>query len=403
MKKTLQEALKAIEEKVFPIENTEIRKTKDCLGYLAGEDIHCPIDIPSFDRSAFDGYAVALKNDISKEENIPQTFLIKDASYAGDHPEEKLYPGEAYRTATGAMLPPGADFIIRSEDSHAEGNQLTVNKPLSPKAHIMTRGEDVEKGEVLIEKGEYLDSYLLSILHSAGVGQVRVYRKPKILIFTTGNELVNDDAELKPGQIYNSNIPFLLYRLREWGYDADDVGIVPDVKKDIQKLLESKKKEYDLIITSGGMSIGDRDFMPSLMLELEGNVAFHGLHLKPGQRMALFRLGATDVLSLAGNPFAFVVGVEILLRHVLLAITKNKRLEPKSTTLTLDSEVKNKGESLQVIRGKIQNGRFLPSKKQLSSVMSEFRNTNGFFLLQPRITYQAGENIQVYPFRSQDI
>jgi len=307
------EAWRRIAEAARPLP-AEIRPLREAVGRIAAEPIRSPLDMPGFDRSAMDGYAV-------RAADTGGALRVVGAVAAGESSALAVGPGEAAGITTGAALPPGADSVLRVEDAEEAGEGLIrAAAPLTHGTSVRYRGEDVRAGDVLLEAGETVTIQKLSVLAAAGVAGVTVRRPARVHLLTTGDELVPAGVELAPGQIYDSNGPVLAELARRCGAEVIDHGAAPDVPEEIAASVRPALAEGDVLLISGGVSMGEHDHVKPVLSAEGVEELFWRVRLKPGKPVFCGTLGETFVFGLPGNPLSVVVCflafVEPLLRRM---------------------------------------------------------------------------------------
>ncbi|CAA9521988.1 MAG: Molybdopterin molybdenumtransferase [uncultured Solirubrobacteraceae bacterium] len=284
---------------------SEIRPLRDAIGRIGAEPVRSPLDLPGFDRSAMDGYAVRAADTAP---GSPPLRLV-GAVAAGEDASVSVGPGEAAGITTGAALPPGADAVLRSELAALddEGHHVTPAEPLSEGRFVRFRGEDVRAGDVLLEAGAPITLGRLSVLASAGVNGVTVRRPARVHLLTTGDELVPAGAPLGPGQIHDSNGPVLAELARRAGAEVVDHGAAPDDPEAIAAKIRAALGEADVLLISGGVSVGEHDHVKPV-LSAEGVAElFWRVRIKPGKPVFCGTHGEGFVFGLPGNPLSVVV------------------------------------------------------------------------------------------------
>ena len=357
---------------------------------MVAEDILSPIDVPPFDNSAMDG--VALRLDDLKGDS-PWLLPIHDVIAAGDAPVGVLPPGQAVKIMTGAPMVSGADTVIKVEDVEFQAGGALIRSRPKPNQHIRARGNDLMRGDLIFEAGEILKAVDVGILAATGHTHVNVIPKPKIALFTTGSEVDPPGESLSPGHIYNSNDTSLQALLDRDGYSC--VTVLSPVKDDfnlLSDIIRSALEEYQLVITSGAVSMGDFDFIPQVVKETGGTILFHKVKIKPGKPVLFARFDRSEpddspkwLVSLPGNPVSVVVGYHLYVKRVLHRMTR-KPYETKSTTAKLTSDIKVEGVREKVIGvwlKKTSDGWLAsPSLRQQSGRIASIKGIDGFMVIE---------------------
>jgi molybdopterin molybdotransferase len=327
---SVDEALKVLLEGARPVADIEDVPTLEATNRILARSQRSTMDVPPMDNSAMDGYALRVSDLKSPETKLHVTQKIMAGSVG-----KALEPGTAARIFTGAPIPPGADAIVMQEYCVLEGDQVVVNKVPAPEEWIRRTGSDVRKGGEILESGKRLLPQDTGLAASVGIKVLPVYRKVKLGLFFTGDELVMPGEPLPPGRIYNSN-RFTLRGLGETFHCAiHDYGIVPDNLEATREVLRKAASECDLIVTSGGVSVGDADFVKPAV-EAEGSLLMWKIAMKPGRPLAFGKVGKAAFIGLPGNPVSSFVTFLIFVRPFLLRTQGVTRVEPVAIAARAD-------------------------------------------------------------------
>jgi molybdopterin molybdotransferase len=327
---SVDEALKVLLEGARPVADIEDVPTLEATNRILARSQRSTMDVPPMDNSAMDGYALRVSDLKSPETKLHVTQKIMAGSVG-----KALEPGTAARIFTGAPIPPGADAIVMQEYCALEGDQVVVNKVPAPEEWIRRTGSDVRKGGEILESGKRLLPQDTGLAASVGIKVLPVYRKVKLGLFFTGDELVMPGEPLPPGRIYNSN-RFTLRGLGETFHCAiHDYGIVPDNMEATREVLRKAASECDLIVTSGGVSVGDADFVKPAV-EAEGSLLMWKIAMKPGRPLAFGKVGKAAFIGLPGNPVSSFVTFLIFVRPFLLRTQGVTRVEPVAIAARAD-------------------------------------------------------------------
>lgn len=293
-------------------------------GLALAEPIPAPRSLPSFSNSALDGYAVRAE-DVSQ---APVDLEVIEEIAAGSIPTTKLGPGQAMRIMTGAPLPAGADAVIGIEDTSVVAGRSRIGKAVPAGNAVRPAGEDIQAGAVVFEAGTRLTPVRVGVLAALGISAPRVFRRPRVAVLSTGAELATG-GKAQPGQILDSNRPMLLAALRELDVVPIDLGLVGDDASQLASRLQQAAASTDVIITSGGVSVGDHDLTRKVVAEL-GSIELWQVAMQPGRPFAFGRVGAVPFFGLPGNPVSALVGFEQLVRPGLLAMLGSRfRFRPR--------------------------------------------------------------------------
>ena len=347
------------------IENMEITLNKEYIPLeeanmrVLAENIEVLVDVPPFDRSAMDGYAVIAEDTSMASKSNPLYLEVVDEIGAGSVSKHILSSGRAVRIATGAPMPAGSDAVVMEEDIEQTGNQIKITKSVAFNRDVALKGEDLKKGEIILQEGQILGPHHLSVIASSGYNKVKVFKKPEVGVIITGNELVDPTAELEPGKIPNSN-KFALKGIVEDSLAVPHVKHCRDSFDTMVNELQDYIQKYDVVITTGGTAISKGDVVVSTTSEL-GEVLFHGVAIKPGKPVGLGVINNKPVFMLSGYPVAAAVQFDIFARNYILKMQNiHKKFDIIECT-TGDDVKSNKGKC-NVIRSKLEGDVVYPIK-----------------------------------------
>ena len=295
--------------KILPIEQS--------LGYVLAEDIIAKHNLPPFDNSAMDGYAV-------KVGDAGKTVEVNHTIFAGDNSNEILHSSKAIKIMTGARIPQGCECIVPVEDTTQLENGVLLPQDLEKARHIRLAGEDIKSGDLLLSIGQRLHSHQITLLASQGISHTKVYKKPKIALFASGSELKMHFESVESHQLYNTNTPTFFSRALELGCEVDFIGTAVDTMQDLKKHIQSALNS-DLIITSGGVSVGDADFTKEAFAAFDCDVFFDKIEIKPGKPTTVGQIGNTMVLNLPGNPLAAALNFELFGQSIILGLSGEEK------------------------------------------------------------------------------
>ena len=285
-------------------------------GRVVCEQVNAASSVPPFDNSAMDGFAVSSQ---SFRGTGPWQLTITDRIVAGENPNRDIAPGEAARIMTGAPMPEGTDTVIMQEHCIRQENSIIVaQKPVCGR-HVRLAGEDVAKGNMLLKRGTHLNSAKLALLAAAGIGRVDVFGKVSVGLMSTGSELLEPGEQMVPGKIYNSNRHYLLSRLNHPWIEIIDYGIVSDDADAIRKLVRKAAAECDILISTGGVSVGEEDHMLDVLAKENAELEVLKVAMRPGKPVTVGKLGKTLYFGLPGNPYAAAVTFEKIAWQAILA------------------------------------------------------------------------------------
>ncbi len=317
---SVEEALRLLDEKVGGIRPLEVIEVPllEAQGKVLAEDVRAPIDYPPFDRSTVDGYAVRSVDVTGASEVTPVSLRVTGKVSVGSAPVGEVRPGEAYEIATGAMIPRGADAVVMEEHVSRKGDLLTVYRSVAPSENISQAGSDVSAGDVVLRAGTLLTAREIAVLAGLGVSRVRVYRPPRVSVFSTGVELTPPGAPLEPGHLYDVDGYVVTASLRELGVDARFLGILPDNYEVMLNSVAKALEESDIVITTGSTSAGYGDMIYRVFRDLGAEVIVHGLKARPGKPTAIAVKGRKVLFGLPGFPLSAMMNLYTLVTPVVL-------------------------------------------------------------------------------------
>ena len=359
---TLETAIKILTSNVDVINDFEEVDLIDSLGRVTAENYFAKFDNPPFDRSPLDGYAV-------NSTETPGKFKIVGEECAGDFFSEELKNGEALRIMTGSAMPKGSDCVIRQEDVTVDGDILNVPYKLNHYENYCFAGEDIKQGTLMVAKDQKLQAAHIAVLASQGFSTIKVKRQVKIAVASTGDELVLPGEELTNGKIYNSNLYLIVSRLREMNFDPKILGILPDDVDKAAEVIESHKN-FDLFITTGGVSVGKKDIMHEVVKKI-GEKLFWRIKMKPGAPVIGYKVENMLGIALSGNPFAAYATFELLLRPVLAKLSSRNEIIYRRDKGILIDEFPKISKGRRFIRANFVDGKIsLPDQHASGSLFS---------------------------------
>ncbi len=305
-----------IKQFLSAVTQTQILPVRECMGRVLAADIFSAANVPNYDNSAMDGYAFNSKDMHAKS---PTKLIIIGTILAGNTTANKIEAGQCARIMTGGMMPHGADTVIMQEKVKVDGDYITFTDALKPNMNVRFAGEDLQVGQIVLTSGHLIRAADLGLLASLGISQISVYRKLKVAFFSTGDELASLGDTLKKGQVYDSNRYSLYGMLSRFALEVIDMGAIPDDLKLLEDTLLSAAKQADVVITSGGVSVGEADYM-KLLLAKHGHVMFWKIAMKPGRPLAYGKIGQAHYFGLPGNPVAVMVTFYQFVREALLIL-----------------------------------------------------------------------------------
>jgi molybdopterin molybdotransferase len=393
----IDEALSTLLKKLKPerLESEQI-PIHTASGRVTAEGFQAKNDLPPFDRSAVDGYAVKAQDTFGASQFNPKTLKLTE--------NEGVREGEARQIWTGNPLPRGADAVIMLEYTKRIKEKIEVGMSVTPGGNVSKKGEDVQRGEVAIKAGTRLKPHHLGLLAALGATHVNVVKKPKIAILSTGNELVELGHKPKPTQMVETNRLILSSMCQELGAESLDLGIAKDDLKEISAKIRGGLEKADVVITTGGTSVGYPDLVPLVVNQIgTPGVIVHGVAMRPGMPTALSILQGKPVFILSGNPVAAMIGFEVFVRPLLLKLLGVER-EPRPTLKArLTRRVASALGRRVFLRVRVfeRNGEFFaePVRIKGAGVLSTMTKANGYVKIpENREGLEEGESVIVHLF-----
>jgi molybdopterin molybdotransferase len=330
----------------------------DANGRVLAGDVFASMDQPAFPRSPLDGYALIAADAGEASAEAPATLRVVGKVYAGDPARKRVGRGECVRLMTGAIIPESCDCVVRQEDTDRGEETVRIYQPMKKWRNYCFKGEDYKSGALLLPDAARIGPAAAAILASAGLTTARVVRKPVVSILSTGSELIEPGEPYAEGKVYASSVFYIAARLQELGAFVSERRIARDDEKEIGDCLRELAARSDLVITTGGVSVGEKDLLPGTLEKAGAELVFHWIRMKPGSPALFSILDGTRVLSLSGNPFAAITSFELLVWRVLARMTGDDTLIPGEGKGELRSSFHKKSDSRRFLRGYF-DGRFV--------------------------------------------
>lgn len=387
-----------IKQFLNPVNQTEILPLRESIGRILAGDIFSSVNVPNYDNSAMDGYAFNAE-DINI--NSPTKLIVIGTILAGKAFDKKVERGQCVRIMTGGMMPNGADTVIMQEKTKVDGDYIIFSETPKPKMNVRYAGEDLQMGHCVLTSGHMIRAADLGLLASLGISEISVYRKLKVAFFSTGDELASLGENLKTGQVYDSNRYSLYGMLSNLDVDIIDMGAIPDNPELLEHTLLSAAKQADVVITSGGVSVGEADYM-KLLLAKHGQVMFWKIAMKPGRPLAYGKIGHAHYFGLPGNPVAVMVTFYQFVREALLILMGQSNPAP----LPIFNVICTENIKKQTGRTEFQRGilfhdtdgtwKVKPTGAQGSAILSSMSLANCFIVLDETVgNLEAGSMVAV--------
>lgn len=392
---SVDDALSHLLVHATPIAERDTVRLTEALGRVLAETQRVPTDVPPADNSAVDGYALHC-SDLVAGQPLPLSDRI-----AAGHAPQPLQPGTAARIFTGSEVPAGADAVIMQEQVESGDDGIRIQTDVSPGQNIRRRGQDLHRGDAALAAGHLIRPQELGLLASMGIAEVPVWRRLRVAVFTTGDELAEPGQPLAPGQIYNSNRFTLLGLLAEAGCDVTRCETLPDDRQVTERTLTAAALEADLVITSGGVSVGEEDHVRAV-LEASGELSLWRLAIKPGKPLAFGKLADTPVLGLPGNPAAVLVTFLVLALPFIRRCQGRDAVAPCSERLPAAFTMPRPSIRREFVRARKEfiDGipRITAYPNQSSGMLSSACWADGLAVVPEHTTVAAGDSIEYYSF-----
>lgn len=392
---SVQQARTFIQQFLNPVTATESIPIRESLGRILAEDVISPSNVPNHNNSAMDGYAFKFREGI-------QLIQIKGTAFAGRPFVGELNAREGVKIMTGAVIPEGCDTVIMHEKTVDKGGDyIHLLDASNQGANVRMAGEDIKVGQAVLNKGHKMQAADLGLVASLGIAQVTVHRHLKVAFFSTGDEIVSVGKPLQEGQIYDSNRYTIHGMLSKVGVKITDFGVVEDAPELLETTLLKAAKDHDVVITSGGVSVGEADYMKAL-LDQHGQVLFWKINMKPGRPLAYGKVGNAHYFGLPGNPVSAMVTFYQFVRLALLSLMGNTvKPSPVFQVECTEAIRKLKGRT-EFQRGTLfeEDGlwKVKPLAKQGSGILSSMSSANCFIVLDETVgNCEAGTTVNVQP------
>ncbi len=397
MKVKWEEAKRIISENTEPVKETELVVLEEAEGRVLAESVVSPIDVPDVNKSAIDGFAFRS----SSLKKLPAELKIVGETAAGDTERKEVKEGEAVFVMTGGEIPEGADAAVRIEDVKVEGDRVVVDFPVEPGTLVNFKGSEIRKGEVLIKKGELLNSLKLPLLAYIGVYAVKVFRKPKVGILTTGNEILEPWESFKRGYAYNSNYYLLKSLVEKAGGEAVRLGRAEDEPEALLRTIEDGLNHVDILITTGGVSKGKYDFVKEVVHRAGVEVFFKQTNIRPGRPLVFGKRENKLFFGLPGYPTAAAVNALEFLIPAVRKMAGIENYENRYIEAVAEERLKSRSHRVDFIRVNVreENGclKVKSAGSQQTSVFSSFVESDGLAVVpEGKGPVEMGERVKVF-------
>lgn len=374
---------------------TEILPLANCLHLVSVNDVFAPINVPSFDNAAMDGYAFRFE-DFLNELNLQ----IINEIQAGTDALLPLKKGEAARIFTGAPIPENGDTVIPQEDVLVENGMLKFQKKVNKNANVRQKGTQTQKGTLILKKNTKITAEYIGFLATFGIAELEVFAPPKIGIITTGKELVKAGNSLENYQIYDSNSVFLTAAFEEIGLKLSFSIWVDDNKNELKNAIQENVEKVDVLIFTGGISVGDYDFLKPVLDDLDVQESFYRVKQKPGKPLFFGTLNNTEIFALPGNPSAVVMCFHVYLKPFIKEKMGIESFTKKEFGILMNEYIKKSGLT-HFVKAFVENNKVEILNNQLSYQMDAYTKANAFAILPENQEHlQIGDKVEVIKFRN---
>lgn len=378
------------------------------VGRVLAKNIKSSLNLPPFDNSAMDGYAVISKDTKGASSESPRVLRLLEDLPAGAIPKFRITPGTTSQIMTGALMPKGADAVLMVEYTRQSGDRVDILKETRPRENVRFAGEDFKKGRVVLRKGTLLGPPHLSALATQGIKEIPVYRRPKIAILATGSELIDIRQPPKPGKIRESNSYSLFAQVLSLNAEPILLGIAGDNEQDLKRKITRGLKKADMLLTSGGVSVGKYDLVKDVLQDLGMRLHFWQVAVKPGRPLMFGTINNLPVFGLPGNPVSSMVSFENFVRPALLKLMGRQDLLRPLVKAVLTHQIRKKAGRREYLRGliKVRQGKFYVSSAgdQGSANLQAILSANCFIILPEELTVlEPDQEVSVELIRQPDL
>jgi len=386
---TIEQALELIYTNTKP-KSIKILAVEDTVGYVLAEEIVASHNLPPFDNSAMDGYAV-------KIEDSGKCVAVNHTIFAGDDSKEELHTSKAIKIMTGARIPLGTHAIVPIEETQVCEGGVKLPDNLTMAKHIRLSGEDIKKGEKILHKGDMINAHKITLLASQGITHIKVHKKPRVGIFASGNELKMHFEQVEDYQLYNTNTPTLLLRAAELGCEVEFLGTAKDTLADIKEYIKMAL-ECDLVITSGGVSVGDADFTKEAFGAFGYDILFDKVEIKPGKPTTFGKIGETVILNLPGNPLAATLNFELFGQSIIYALSGVKSKFIGTINAKLQERYSLRAGRRTLVPGYFNGEYFQVCKNFAPGMVSPLASSNAFIMISEEVSkLEKDATVKVIP------
>lgn len=389
----LDEALEIALDRAKGVDKKEIVSVEGALNRVFSKDIECKKNLPSFNNSAMDGFVLKANSEVDFEYKISGTI------FAGDKREFEIRDKECYKIMTGAKIPKGGDCVVPFENSISFSEESVKIASSRAGDNVRLCGEELKINSTIFQKGEVVTPFATALLASQGITHIEVFKKPTIAILSSGNELKEPWESADCDEIYNSNSSSIISLLKSLGFECDYVGVIPDSFESCVEYID-RLKDYDVIITTGGISMGEADFIGEAFVKNGLEIFFHGVNAKPGKSTMMGSMGKTFVMAMPGNPLTALLNSYFFASLVLMKIQNSKNIYHKYIYAKNKRAFKLGKNRANMVLGSIVDGEFVVTmdNRYGSGMVMPLLKSDAFVVSLDKSEVQEGETIKVIPF-----
>ena len=396
----IEECLKRMLEEIKPTKKTEWVSLEECEGRICSEEILAENMVPPFPKSAMDGYAVRAKEVEKATKEEPVVLCVAGELFAGDFGEFPEKEHTAVRVMTGSYVPKGYDAVIRQEDTDYGEEQVSIYKGVAPYTNYCKAGEDIQEGTVVVAADTRLTPLHISLLASLGIWQVKCYVPAQIAIISTGTELTVPGEKLEKGKIYTSISYFLSASIRKQGLLVTGCELCADKEELLKEKLQKALQKADMVLTTGGVSVGKKDILPSVLQSMDAKILFSRANIQPGTPTIGSVINGKPVLSLSGNSFAAMANFEWYFWPMMAKWMHSDTFLAETATVELASPYPKTNQVRRMIRAWSDGTKVtLPTSVHASSVLSNMVECNCFIDLEPQRAVSIGDRVRIRYFK----
>ena len=393
---SLEEALARLLDRVRPIGETRTVSLADAFGLVSAADLAAPFAVPPFARSAMDGYALRSADTAGASEDRPALLPVAGERMAGDGEGAALAPGTAVRVATGAPVPEGCDAVVKQEHTDRGRERVAVRRAAAPMENVCPAGEDLQKGAPVLRAGQRIGRAELGVLASLGIDRLTVRRRARVALLATGSELAEAGRPLPPGKIYDSVSPMLRASVRAAGLEISLCTLCADDAAALSAALDRAAACSDLVVTTGGVSVGERDLVPAALEALGAETLFRRARVKPGSPTMGSVLREVPVLSLSGNPYAALANFDCYFYPAAAKLMGCPALDAEELTCVAAEDCGRAEPMCRLLRAREEGGRvYFPADSHRSSVISNLTACNCYAVLPPGTALRTGDPVRI--------